>query len=258
MRYAKCSRCVIIGLLTMLGMVFVQFPAAAQVAIFEDDFDDPAGDMPSPGTPPNTDPAWIWNETAPSGLVNRYNGASRLLMPLESSAPEPDQMIVADGITLEAGVSYALIFVYNMPGNSDGGDQMFGFAGDTSWSSSGDSRVFHTSGGGLLLFHKVGEPLSQETYKLENVIEELDQSLMMKVDGSGNITLWYFEGILKDPNSASWVELIDRTDFSPEGFDPTVDLMTLNPGPQAIGVTHVYSPPDRGGCLFRARLYRLV
>jgi hypothetical protein len=238
----------------MLGTVFVQFPAPAQVVIVEDDFNDPAGTMASPGTPPNTDPAWRWTEE--STTPNTYTGASILSMPMESSGGF-DQYIDAD-VELVAGHAYAYVIVLTLPINAVGGDQQLGFAGNLDWRGAvsdppaSNQRGFYVSGANIGFSDSVAGPngglkltwVGQSTFVNDTV-----QSLMIRVSETGVITTWHFDGDLRDPNSGDWFELTDRTDVFPDNPDgsQSPDLFQMEFGPNVIGVQHFYGVPDRTG-----------
>jgi len=87
MRSLFSSRSAIVALWMMLGAVFNQASVTAQVVILEDDFTDAAaGVMALPGAPPNTNPAWRWNED--SSTPNIYDGMSSLRMPIYTESPK--------------------------------------------------------------------------------------------------------------------------------------------------------------------------
>jgi len=261
MRYATCSRCAIIGLLTMLGMVFVQFPASAQVAILEDDFTDAAaGVMAPPGTPPNTNPAWRWNED--SSTPNIYDGMSSLRMPMEPSGGF--NQYIDTPVNLEAGRAYALIFVFTMPDNAKGGDMQFGFAGNTDWEAfrgaEGVSRQrgFFVNGTNAGFTNWLQGPTGPTHLTFVNnspILNEAQQSFMIRIDESAAITLWRFDGDLRNPSSPLWVEMTKRHDVY---ANAAADMFTMPMGPNLVGVNHFYGLPDRRGYTFDLNYVSLV
>jgi hypothetical protein len=229
----------------IISLALIGTVGVCQTPVVEDDFTDPAGNMPSPGTAPNDNPAWRWNEAV--GTFNMYDGTTTLSMPLEPSGGYNQHIDLNHG--LAPGGSYALVFVYNMPVNAEGGDQQFGFAGNPDWDTAGgNQRVFYLSGPTIIWTDWAEGPVGGlHTMIVGSQVPATVQSLMIRIDDTGAITIWYFDGALKDPLDPSWVELTTRTcatgDCDPSWF-------TMPSGPNTIGVNHFYAVPDRTGHFF--------
>lgn len=295
MRYATCSRCAIIGLLMMLGAVLTQNPVFAAPCldpntsppclILEDDFTDPLGAMPLPGTAPNTNPPWTFNTAPPSGLFNNYDGVSTLNMPMEPSNGF-DQYIHTP-VYINAGGDYVAIFVFSYPPNAPdgGGDQQFGFGGNANWEGYVDDpqvlnqRCLYVSGGNIFFTSDANGPngglqttfVNQQTPAPPvNLQIDTPQSLMIKVNAdplnSGTstedtITCWYYDGTCKNmtatgcapragtPHPDAWVELTRRQDVGSDDADPAT-FGPMPTGPNYFGVNHFYGVPNRTGDTF--------
>jgi hypothetical protein len=226
---------------------------AAPKVILEEDFTDASpGVMAPPGTPPNTEPGWRWNEESSS--PNIYDGMSSLRMPMEPGGGF--NQYVDTPVNLEAGKSYALIFVFTIPVNAKGGDMQLGFAGNADWNAfkgkEADSRQrgFFVTSTNVGFSNWLSGPLHEHALTLVNnkpILNETPQSLMMRVDESAEITLWQYNGDLRNPASPLWVEMTKRNDYF---GNAAADTFTMPMGPNLLGVNHFYSVKDRKGYHF--------
>ncbi len=254
---------IVFGLLALPARpaVFAQSPGTVQLVILEEDFTDAsAGVMASPGAPPNTDPAWRWNEA--SETPNMYDGMSSLRMPMEPSGGF--NQYIDSPVNLEAGRAYSLIFVFTMPDNAKGGDMQFGFAGNTDWDAfrgaEGVSRQrgFFISGTNVGFTNWLEGPMGPTHLTFVNnspILNEAEQSFMMLIDESAAITLWRFDGDLRNPSSPLWVEMTKRHDVY---ANAAADTFTMPMGPNLVGVNHFYGLPDRKGYTFDLNYVSLV
>jgi len=221
--------------------------------ILEEDFTDASpGVMASPGTPPNTDPAWRWNEkfTTP----NIYDGMSSLRMPMEPGR-EINQHIDTP-VNLIAGRTYALIFVFTIPVNAKGGDMQLGFAGNPEWNAFNGKEDVSRQRGFFVTSRNVGftnwlsGPLDGHALTFVNdtpILNEEPQSLMLRIDDSATITVWQYNGDLRNPSSPLWAEMTKRDDlFS----NAATDTFKMPMGPNHVGVNHFYTQKDRTGYHF--------
>ena len=255
--------CIVVVLLCFPARpaVYAQSSGAIPLVILEDDFTDaPPGVMAPPGTPPNTDPAWRWNED--STTPNIYDGMSSLRMPMEPSGGF--NQYIDTPVNLEAGRAYALIFVFTMPDNAKGGDMQFGFAGNTDWDAfrgvEGVSRQrgFFISGTNVGFTNWLQGPTGPTHLTFVNnspILNEAEQSFMIRIDESAAITLWRFDGDLRNPSSPLWVEMTKRHDVY---ANAAADTFTMPMGPNLVGVNHFYGLPDRNGYTFDLNYVSLV
>jgi hypothetical protein len=221
--------------------------------ILEDDFTDASpGEMAPPGSSPNTNPAWRWNENF--SKPNIYDGLSSLRIPMEPG--KGIKQYIDAPVNVEAGKSYALVFVFTIPVNTKGGDMQFGFAGNTDWNAFGGREGSSRQCGFFVSTRNVGftnwlsGPLDGHALTLVNdtpILNEAPQSLMMRIDESTAITLWQYNGDLRNPASPLWVEMTKRDDLFD---DAAADTFMMPMGPNHVGVNHFYRLKDRTGYHF--------
>src|SRR5687767_2058023 len=110
----------------ILALLILSGVSHAATVLIEDEFNDPAGDMPV-NTPPNTNPTWRWNETG--GLTkNAYDGSGNLLMPNNGLWDQYIDTPIPGGTPTGRHVTFIAIFKAKANANV-----AIGFAKDISW-----------------------------------------------------------------------------------------------------------------------------
>jgi len=188
------------------------------LVIVEDDFTHPAGPLTAMD-------GWRGGGT--------YDGTTYCQIPQITTFQD---YIDLAGWTLQPGVSYALMFVF-VP-NADG-NMAVGCAGNFSWNwldtrPVRDSRVFKLNNGKLYFSDTPWDAVNDIDLH-QNYQGGTPQGLMIKVDGTGQATLWYQNGGVKDVADSGWIEVTPPSD--PQGLLSIPAVRTT--GDYLIGVNSI-------------------
>lgn len=210
-------------------------PAGGGIFIHEDDFTNPAGEMPfgndGQGSALSTGGFWQ-NYQFADRLPNIFDGVTNMEMP---RAGDWNQYIDTRRVTvnLEVGKSYTFLAIFSMPANT--GTESLGFASDPAWNKGNNSshpthRVFRLHDGRVYFSSTTFSDANNLDTGI-NYMTGVPQGLQMRVDGSGQIRLFYQDGGEKDPEHPAWIEITPASDPG--------NLLQMGFGNNMIGVNNV-------------------
>ena len=232
-----------IALAVLLFSVAATGGQAQEVILIEDDFTNPAGDMPNEvedSSPIGGDRTTLDCNWQSNGCChNVFDGVTNLEMPFDGNwSSYIDSRQCGAGEDIVAGVAYALTVVFTA-GPNEGGNMTMGWAesGDWGQNSGGDTlRLAVIGPDGSLLVHPgpgANHDLTPVIDTGADVVRGVPQSVGILIGADGAVSVYYANGIEKNWNysASAW------TDVTPSG------IPNMAEGSNMVGV----NPADDNG-----------